>query len=163
MLSFVNVFRLKKHVKGAGVMVRSVQGSKLKNIKNLILDCLEDVDPAAICIHAGTNNIGSGDGIEEIVSEYKELVSLLLGRGILPIISMITVRNDKHSEMVDLVNERLRVVCDTMGAGCIEHDGIKSEHLNTSKLHIARQFNYILNEEFIDYFNYAILNNFWND
>ena len=162
-LKHVTSFDLRKNCRGANVMVRSIQGSKIKNIRNLIIDCLEDVTPTAICIHASTNDIGSGKSVEEIASEMKELVEMVQRQGILPIISLVTIRNDKHAEKVGLVNERLRVLCDTLGAGCIEHDSIRVEHLNTSGLHIARQFNYILNNDFTEYFNFAISKNFWFD
>ena len=38
-------------------MVRSLQGAKIKNVKNLINDLLEDVKPEAIWIHASTNEM----------------------------------------------------------------------------------------------------------
>ena len=60
-------------------MVRSVQGSKIKNIRNLVIDCLEDLQqlPAAICVHVGTNDIDSGKGVGQISAEMEDLVIMI--------------------------------------------------------------------------------------
>ena len=160
-LKHVTSFDLKKNCRGASIMVRSIQGSKIKNIKNLVIDCLEDVKPAAICLHVCTNDIGAGRSIDQILNEMEELVSMIQRQGILAIVSLVTVRDDKFSEKVELVNERLRALRDRLRAGCVEHDDIREEHLNTSGLHIARQHNYIFNNNFSKYFTYIISNNFW--
>ena len=41
-------------------MIRSLSGGKIKNIRNLIIDALEDVTPDTIIIHVSTNDISSG-------------------------------------------------------------------------------------------------------
>ena len=122
---------------------------------------MEDVTPTAICIHVSTNDIGSGKSVDEIIAEMEDLVKLIQRQDIVPIVSLVTVRDDKHAGKVDFVNERLRALCDKLRAECIEHDRVRKEHLNTSGLHIARQSNYILNNDFTEYFNYAISNDFW--
>ena len=78
-------------------MVRSQQGGKIKNITNLMIDLLEDgVTPRAICYHAGTNDLGSGKSIADIRSELENLVKLTRDQGIVPIISLVNERVDKH-------------------------------------------------------------------
>ena len=119
-----------------------------------MIDCLEDVTPSAICVHVATNDI------DQIINEMEDLVKMIQRQGIMAIVSLVTVRDDKYSEKVRLVNERLRALCDRFRAGCVEHDDIQEEHLNTSGLHIARQHNYIFNNNFSKYFNDVISNNF---
>ena len=41
-------YEIRKLCKGANVMGRSLSGGKIKNIRNLIIDTLEDVTPEAI-------------------------------------------------------------------------------------------------------------------
>ena len=56
----VTSFDLKKDCQEAKVMVRPYRGGKIKNIKKLVLDVLDDgIKPTAICIHASTHDIGN--------------------------------------------------------------------------------------------------------
>ena len=76
-------------------MVRTLQGGKIKNIRNLIIDTLEDVTPLAACVHVCTNDISNGKNKETIIEDMQSLIELIKRQGIGPIISLVTPRNDK--------------------------------------------------------------------
>ena len=59
-LKHITSYEIKKSCKGDNVMIRSISGGKIKNIRNLIIDALEDVTPDTIIIHVSTNDISSG-------------------------------------------------------------------------------------------------------
>ena len=63
----ISGFQLGKYCKGTAVMVRSQQGGKVKNIKNLMIDLLDDgVKPQALCYHVGTNDISAGRNVDDV-------------------------------------------------------------------------------------------------
>ena len=110
-IKHVTGYDLKKGCTGANIMVRGVQGSKIKNIKNLVLDKLEDVTPAAVCVDAGTNDIINVSSVEQIVSEIDNLARMLLSRGIHVKVPLLTIRNDRFSQKVHDVNIKLVELC----------------------------------------------------
>ena len=153
----VTSFDLRKECKEASIMVRPYRGGKIKNIKNMIMDVLDDkVEPTAICIHASTNDIGSGRHIEDIVGDMENLLKLIQGKGIMPIISLPTVRNDKFSQKINVLNGQLVQLCRRYEVCFIEHRDITSEHLNKSGLHINSKFNHLMNSNFAQCFNYLL-------
>ena len=138
-------------------MVRPYRGGKVKNIKNLIFDVLDDnIKPTAICIHASTNDIGSGRNVEDIVGDLENLIKLVTEGGMMPILSLPTVRTDKFSQKINVLNSHLVQLCKRNGIHFIEHRDIKSEHLNQGGLHIISKFNYLLNANFAKCFNYLL-------
>ena len=141
-------------------MVRSLQGGKIKNIKNLLIDTLEDVSPEAVCIHVSTNDISSGRSVEAITADMENLISLIHNQGKTAILSLFITRNDKHAEKVKVVNDKLIELCNRYRAGYIEHKDIQSPHLNSGGLHLARQFNYLLNDSLVNCFSYLVENDF---
>ena len=60
----------------------------------------------------------------------ESLVSLMNQQGTLPIVSLVIPRNDKHVTKVSIINKELIILCNNVGAGYIEHENIKSHHLN---------------------------------
>ena len=160
MIKQVTRYDIRKKCRNVNVMVRSLQGAKIKNVKNLINDLLEDVKPEAICIHASTNDINDDKSIDEIVSEMGILIKVIQNKGIVPIILLITTRNDKHVAQVNITNKKLIHLCNEYGVGYIEHENITAEHLNPGGLHIARQHNHLLNDNFARFFNFVVDNNF---
>ena len=106
-LKHVTSYDLKKNCNNANIMVRSVQGSKLKNIINLVIDTLEDVTLSAICIHAGTNDVSNGITVDQISEEMENLIRMIMKRGIHIIVSLLTHRNDRFM-LIDL-SKRLDV------------------------------------------------------
>ena len=157
MIKNVNSYDLKQNCTETTFMVRSLRGGKIKNIKNLIIDTLEDVDkPDALCIHVSSNDIGNGRSIEEIGTDMEYLITLVKRQGIEPILSMVVTRNDKYADKVRLVNERLRDLCVSYNIGYIEHANIKIEHLNTGGIHIQNQFNNMFADNLTNYFNFVL-------
>ena len=67
-------------------MLWPLQGAKIKNVKNLINDLLEDVKPEAICIHASTNDINDDKSIDGIVGEMGILIKVIQNKGIVSVI-----------------------------------------------------------------------------
>ncbi len=156
----VTSYQLKKTCKGARIMVRPLNGAKIKNIKNLVIDMLEDVSPKAICVHASSNDIGDGKTVEQINDELENLLMLIQSQGIIPIFSLLTNRKDKYNDKVNVINRKIIELCNQYGAGYIEHNNIKFSHLNTGGLHIAREHTHVLEENFTRFFNYLIENDF---
>ena len=94
----VTGYDIRKECRDANIMVRPYRGGKVKNIRSLILDVLDDgVRPTAICVHAATNDIGSGRSIDEVVGETEALIKLIKEKEAMPIISLPTLRADKFS------------------------------------------------------------------
>ena len=154
-------YNLGKGTKGATVMVRSLQGGKVKNIKNLMIDMLEDGgEPDAICFHVGTNDIGVGKSIHDIMDELENLVKLTQRQGIVPVISLVTERTDKFSSKVNQLNELIIQLCNDMGVGYIEHRNINSTHLNGSGLHIEYTYTHLFSKKFVNYFDFLLENDF---
>lgn len=156
----ISGYQLKQNCKDTNIMVRSHVGGKIKNIKNLIIDMLEDVKPNAVCIHVATNDISSGRSIDEIVIDMENLVDLIQRQGIVPVISLITQRADKFSSKVEIINKRLIILCNHLGVGYIDHTNITKDSLNTGGLHIARENTSLFSNNFAKFFNYLTENNF---
>lgn len=153
-------YQLSKKCQGTTVMVRSQQGGKIKNIKNLMIDILEDVSPDAICIHVATNDINGGRSVNEIIQDMENLIMLIQRQGIVPVFSLVTRRADKYSSKVDIINNRLIQLCNHHGVGYIEHQNITKNHLNSGGLHIAREHISLFSDNFAKYFKYLSVNNF---
>ena len=160
MIKQVTSYDIRKKCGNVNVMVRSLQGAKIKNVKNLINDLLEDVKPESICIHASTNDINDDNSIDGIVNEMGILIKVIQNKGIVSIISLITTRNDKHVAKVTITNKKLIQLCNEYGVGYIEHENITAEHLNPGGLHIARQHNHLFHYNFARFFNFVADNNF---
>lgn len=152
MVKNITGYQLKQKCKQTNVMVRSHVGGKIKNIKNLMLDLLEDVKPNAVCFHVATNDISSGRSIEEIVCDIENLVDLLQRQGVVPVISLLTPRSDKFATKVEIINKRLIILCN--------HENITKNHLNIGGLHIAREHTSLFSNNFVNFFNYLTQNNF---
>ena len=121
---------------------------------------LEDVKPEAICIHVSTNDINDGKSVEDITHDMEILINLIQRQGIVPIISLVTQRSDKHASKVDIVNKKLIRLCNHHGVGYIEHPNITNENLNPGGLHIARQYISLFSDNFVTFFNHLVQNNF---
>ena len=156
----ISGYQLKQKCKGTNVMVRSHEGGKIKNIKNLTIDMIEDVKPDVVCVHAATNDISNGRSVDEIVLDMEYLVNLIKQQGILPIISLLTQRADKHASKIGIVNKRLIRLCNHLGVGYIDHQNVTTDHLNAGGLHIAREHSSLLSHHFVTFFNYLTQNNF---
>ena len=99
--------------------------------KNLVLYVLDDgIKPTAKCIHASANDIGNEKEIDDILLEMKMFIVLIKEKGIIPIISLPTLRADKYSQAINILNGRLVELCKTQGFHYIEHRDIRREHLN---------------------------------
>ena len=136
-------------------MVRSQRGGKVKNIKNLMIDLLEDVT------HVGTNDIGAGKSVNDIQQELRNLIILTKPQGIVPIISLLTKRTDNFAGKVEHMNNLIVELCNELEVGYIEHDNINATHLNTGGgLHINNSYTSIFGDNFVNYFNFLVTNNF---
>ena len=153
-------YDMKKVCGGTNVMVRSLSGGKIKNIRNLIIDTLEDVTPEAILVHVSTNDISNGKNADTIAEDMENLVSMIDRQGIIPVISLVIPRNDKHATKVDSVNRALIEMCNKRGVAYIEHENITNNHLNPGGIHLTRQYSNLLNNNFVSYINYLVENDF---
>ena len=88
------------------------------------------------------------------------LIKVIQNKGIVPIITLITTRNDKHVAKVNITTKKLIQLCNEYGVGYIEHENITAEHLNPGGLHIARQHNHLFNDNFACFVNFVVDNNF---
>ena len=138
-------------------MVRPYRGGKAKNIRSLILDVLDDgVRPTAICVHAATNDIGSGRSIDEVVGETEALIKLIKEKEAMPIISLPTLRADKFSKDIQHLTERLIQLCNSYEVHYIQHRAITKEHLNQGGLHISSRYTYLFTKNFSNCFNFLL-------
>ena len=159
-------YQLGKNCKGTTIMVRSQRGGKVKNIKNLMIDLLEDTMevvgkyPEAICFHVGTNDISSGKSTNDIKKELSYLLRLTQRQGIVPVMSLLTRRTDKCSDKVYHLNQVIVDLCNELGVGYIEHQNINENHLNEGGLHIASECTHIFSNNFVNYFDSLVRNEF---
>ena len=157
----INSFDLRQKCKGTNFMVKSLSGGKIKNIKNLIIDTLEEINkPDALCIHVSSNDIGNGRNIDDIEKDFENLISLVKSQQIQPILSMVIKRNDKYGYKVGEVNDRLRKLCVKYNIDYIDNENIRIEHLNAGGIHISNPFNYLFADNLSKYFNYAVQHQF---
>ena len=155
----INSYDLRQKCKGTKFMVRSLRGGKIKNIKNLIIDTLEDITkPDAICIHVSSN--GNGRSVDDIEEDLENLITMVKRQGIQPIMSMVVKRNDRYGYKVREVNQRLTILCLKYNIGYVEHENIKLEHLNAGGIHISNRYGHLVTNNFSNYFNYAVQNEF---
>ena len=115
---------------------------------------LEDASPQAICVHVSTNDIGNNKTVSEIEDEMEELIVLIKQKGILPIISLVLPRNDKHAQKVKLVNDKIIALCSCYNVCYIEHKNIKTEHLNPGGVHLVEKFKQLFTDNLVNHFNY---------
>ena len=154
-------YDLKKRFNGdINIMVRSQRGAKIKNIKNLMIDMIEDVTPTAICYHVGTNEISSDKELREIKDEFRELLLLTERQGIIPILSLATARSGRYASRVNELNDIMKDLCNDLRMGYIEHKNIGNEHLNASGLHIASKHTSLFGSNFVNFFKYLSENDF---
>ena len=78
----------------------------------------------------------------------------------MPVISLLTQREDKYASKVEIINKRLIMLCNHLGVGYIDHINITKDCLNTGGLHIARENTSLFSNNFVNFFNYLTQNNF---
>ena len=98
--------------------------------------------------------------INTIKNEMESLVLLINQQGILPIVSLVIPRNDKHVTKVSIINKELIILCNNVGAGYVEHENIKKPSSKSWRIHIMKQHNHLLNDNFVKFLNYLVDNNF---
>ena len=97
-----------------------------------------------------------------MMSDIEYLIKLTQRQGIVPVISLVTVRNDRerYSSKVDELNQAIVDLCNEEGVGYIEHQNINYRHLNESGIHIHHKHTSIFSNNFVNFFNYLVNSDF---
>ena len=132
------------------VVVRSFSGAKVKQMKHYVKPAVEE-NPNLYILHVGTNDLRESKSAEKIADEIVDLAVTLKNEKNEVTVSGICPREDNLNDKARNVNENLAWRCHRQKLGFIEHEQLDAKkHTNTSKLHLNKAGNSILQRSFLN-------------
>ena len=136
------------------VYVKSFSGATTEHMKSHAIPT-KSFNNDLIILHCGTNDLRSSKSARDIAKEIHDLASDLKTETNDVIVSGIVPRNDK--EYLDTkgrdVNMFLKSLCVETNFYFIDNSNVKFKHLNSGKLHLNVEGNYILGTNFVKAIN----------
>ena len=130
------------------VVVRSFSGAKIKQMRHYVKPA-EAENRSLYILHVGTNDLRESKSAEKIANEIVNLASTLKNGKNEVTVSGICPREDNLNDKAGTVNEILAKCCQRHKLGFIKHQQLDAKkHTNTSKLHLNKEGNYILQRSF---------------
>ena len=132
------------------VVVRSFSGAKIKQMKHYVKPA-EEENPNLCILHVGTNDLRESKSADKIADEVVDLAVTLKNETNEVTVSGICPRDDNLNDKATSVNEILAKRCHRLKLGFIEHEQLDAKkHTNTSKLHLNKAGNSILQRTFLN-------------
>lgn len=128
---------LRKQYPGAKIRVTSLSGKGVAAIKNEALKVIDEINPDAVVLLAGVNDLASGRGVPYVTRELNHAYRSFSERGY-PVIAVTLTPWDSHSKGQDLRNETAEVnafirqtpiPCSVVDASKIGGQGLDGLHL----------------------------------
>ena len=156
----INGRELGKHTHCGRTYIKSFPGAKSKALNHYVIPTLIDEVPDVVIIHAGTNDINTPLGAQNIAHEIIKIgktCQQIGGVNDVFISSITCRRNNEETKKVKEVNDFLRELCVGENFYFINNDFIKMEHLWKDGLHLLDEGTNILANNFINSLNENIL------
>ena len=108
-------------------------------------------NPDLVILHTGTNDLRTKLQSSQIVDQIMKLaLNIKCDENEVAISSIIT-RNDELNAKAIQVNDLLKLKCSEYNLGFIEHENIKSTHLNNSGIHLNYKGVSVLAENILNF------------
>ena len=130
--------KLKKMLpRGSKMFIKSFPGATTSQMYHYAKPSME-YDPNFVILHCGTNDLRSKSTPEFIAAEILKLATEIKKDSNDILISGITSRNDKYSAKANLVNEKLRELCNDSEFDFIDNSNISGkQHISYDGLHLS--------------------------
>ena len=109
-VKYIDGWRLNKRTRST-VSVRSIPGTRAKEMIQHVKGCLEDTSPDFIILHHGTNDLNGNSICEEIADKILNLAASISTSKIQVFVSGLVIRKDELNKKGNEVNELLKKKC----------------------------------------------------
>ena len=118
--------------------MRSFSVAKISCMTDHVKPTLRDINPDHIVLHAGKNDLRTGNTAIQIAKAATNLVTSLKNDDNTVTVSGIVPRLDDLNNKANEVNRRLVLMCKERNISFLSHNESidPSKHLNESKLHL---------------------------
>ena len=134
-VKYIYGWRLNKRTRST-VSVRSIPGTRAKEMIQHVKGCLEDTSPDFIILHHGTNDLNSNSTSEEIADKIFNLADSIKTSKTQVFVSGLVIRKDKLNKKGNEVNELLKNKCGIRQLSFIDNKNISLGMLNKSEIHL---------------------------
>ena len=135
----------------SNVFVKSISGAKTKCMKSYIIPTVE-LEPDAIVIHCGTNDLRRQEQPEEIAYEIANLASSIKSKKNEVVVSGIIPRKDRFRDKAKETNESLLAICASRNIPFINHGNIDTRtHINRRGLHLTTRGSKIVGDNIVKF------------
>ena len=135
----------------SNVFVKSISGAKTKCMKSYIIPTVE-LEPDAIVIHCGTNDLRRQEQPEEIAYEIANLASSIKSKKNEVVVSGIIPRKDRFRDNAKETNESLLAICASRNIQFINHGNIDTRtHINRRGLHLTTRGSNIVGDNIVKF------------
>ena len=135
----------------SNVFVKSISGAKMKCMKSYITPTVE-LEPDAILIHCGANDLWRQEHSEEIAYEIANLTSSIESKKNEVVVSGIIPRKDRFRDKAKETNESLLAICASRNIPFINHGNIDARtHINRRGLHLTTRGSKIVGDNIVKF------------
>ena len=121
----------------SNVFVKSISGGKTKCMKSYII-CTIELEPDAIVIHCGTDDLRRQEQPEVIAYEIPNFASSIKSKKNEVVVSGIIPRKDRFRDKAKETNESLLAICASRNIPFINHGNIDTRtNINRRGLHLT--------------------------
>ena len=134
---------------GHRVVAKPFPEATIRDMRSHVVPTIEP--PDQICLHVGTNDLKSStpsdvaDGIIDLaIEDGNDSESEIF-------ISELTARNDDYCDFVKAVNKCVKKFCQQNNRKLISHTNVSTKGLNKGDLHLNREGNEQLQQNFVNF------------
>ena len=133
------------------VFVKSISGAKTKFMKSYMVSTVE-LEPDAVVINCGTNDLRRQEQPEEITHEIANLASSIKSIKNEVVLSGIIHRKDRFRDKAKETNEILLAICASKNILFINHGDIDTRtHINRRGLHLTSRKSKIVGDNIVKF------------
>ena len=109
-----------------------------------------EYEPNLIILHCGTHDLRGEKEPSEIANDIATLCNSIKNDRNEVIISGITRRTDRYGEKANIVNKKLKSLCNQNNIDYIDNSNLLESHLNRDGLHLNYKGTFALGHNFIN-------------
>ena len=131
----VKQYQLRKSVpNNENIYMKTFSGATTEDLREYVRPSFRH-NPDLVILHTGTNDLRTKLQSSQIVDQIMKLaLNIKCDENEVAISSIITRNDDLNANAIQ-VNDILKLKCSGYNLGFIEHENIKSTHLNNSSIH----------------------------
>ena len=153
MVKGIQPFKMKRSLTNKEKLyVKTFAGAKIEDIYDYAKPTMR-YNPDVVILHCGTNNLNDDKAPNVTADDIIKLASNLKTDENDIMISGITLRNDKHQEKVQRVNDYLKIKSANYGIKYIDNSNLNRTHLNPKGIHLNLKGSEALAANFISAIN----------